>query len=121
MKTLELNKPELYDFCEIDLAHGKTVTAELYMTLGIDEYFQDDHLDPDIQESIERGDTSPYILIIECRFQGISNTDSLGGILLSKPTTIDELKECYVKDYDIEKEAINETRNELNNLYNKLK
>ena len=116
LAMIELERQMFIDNCEFHIG-DKELCASIYLTASIDNDYDLDHLSPASRHATERklasGELMCVTLSVEARYMGVSGTDSLGGVFITPDQPLKEIIRDYLKDYDMESQAIDELRDNL--------
>lgn len=115
---LDQNKTYGIEVIDIELANGNSVDCDLSFRMELDEYYEPDTEEEN--EKLERGDLTPVVLSVIASFDGINETEYLGGVLLSEPVTGFNVIEDYIKPYGIDKAACESLKTRLEDFIKKL-
>ena len=114
---METTSKTQYDNCEIELSTGAIVEGRLYIRLIPDWCYEVDSDTCDaeqITKQLESGDLGAFIVEVTCEAMGIECEDMLGGVLLGVDSNLEDVVREYAKDYDLERNAIDEVKDKLN-------
>ena len=116
MKYVDLDKTYKCTAKKLDLNNSKSVLCDISIKLSFDCCYQDDELDQEFKDQLKRGDLAPHVLQVTASYEGIEESDYLGGILLDAPITVDKLYQDWAVEYDMESQAMESLKTKLNDL-----
>lgn len=116
LALIDLEREMFIDNCEFDL-DGKELCASVYLTVSTEEDCDLSHLSPASRHATERkiaaGDLMCVNLSVKAEYKGLSGTDHLGCVFITPDQPLKEIIKDYLKDYDMEHNAISELADNL--------